>query len=210
MMIVCMTRPILYEQRSQWGGGLHHHQRLDLKPLSKHFSRRLFQEILKKAPKIPDKLGTLIIDTAEGNPFYIEELIKMLIEDGVISRRGELALDTLTNLRVPTTLTGVLQARLDALSERQKRLLQRASVIGRLFWDQAVTRLVADDNDRMSRHELQALLENAIHRELIFERERSNISESRAFVFKHALLRDVAYETVLLKRRRIYHRQAAE
>lgn len=212
LMIVSMSRPSLYEQHPQWGDGIYGHQVIDLKPLSKQDSMMFVQDILKKAPRVPDKLGTLLIEAAEGNPFYIEELVKMLIEDDVIITDDEhwhIALDKLTDVKIPASLTGVLQARLDSLPNRQKRLLQRASVIGRLFWDQGVTQLIADDSDRLSRYELQTLLENGIQRELIFERERSTISESREFVFKHALLRDVAYETLLIKHRRIYHYQAA-
>ena len=213
LMIVCMTRPILYEQRPQWGTGIDVHQVLNLGPLSKQPSKKLIQEILGKALQIPDKLESLILDTAEGNPFYIEEFVKMLIEDGVIVISDEpwqIRVEKLKDLKIPTTLNGLLQARLDAIPEKQKRLIQRASVIGRLFWDQGLMYMTADDKDRLSWDELQVFLGNAVERGLILKRERSNIADSQEFVFKHALLKDVAYETLLFKHRRLYHRLAAE
>jgi tetratricopeptide (TPR) repeat protein len=154
------------------------------------------------------------VDGAEGNPFYVEELIKMLIEDGVIERgeeRWHAELERLADVRVPPTLTGVLQARLDSLSRGERMLLQRASVVGRLFWDAAVAELEAGDGDRsdLDRDEIAPLLDAVRGRELVFRRERSAFEATEEYIFKHALLRDVTYETVLLKLRRVYHAQVA-
>ena len=94
-------------------------------------------EILQKARDIPTELRDLIVEGAEGNPFYVEELIKMLIEDGVIVQGGDnwrVEPERLVGVHVPPTLTGLLQARLDSLPLEEKMLLQRAAVVGRLFW----------------------------------------------------------------------------
>ena len=105
---------------------------------------------------------------------------------------------------MPSTLTGLLQARLDGLPRAEREALQRAAVIGRLFWDDAVA-----DLTEMSVEELQLILSAVRGRELIFRRERSSFAEANEYVFKHALLRDVAYETVLLKHRADFHRRIA-
>jgi predicted ATPase len=149
------------------------------------------------------------VDGTEGNPFYVEELIKMLIEDGVILRgddaqRWRVELERLKQVRVPPTLTGVLQARLDSLPHAEKELLQRASVIGRQFWDMTVATLSDEQLDA-----IRSTLDAIRARELVFQRERSAFAEAHEYIFKHALLRDVTYETVLLKLRRVYHRQVA-
>jgi len=104
---------------------------------------------------------------------------------------------------VPATLRGVLQARLDALGTRERALLQRAAVIGRVFWDTAVDSL--DRGGRMAGPVLDGLRD----RDVVLQREASRFSESREFVFKHALLRDVAYDAVLRRQRERYHRAAA-
>jgi predicted ATPase len=141
----------LFERRPNWGEGREAHTRLELKPLSRRASRALVSEILQKVESIPQGLRDLVVDGAEGNSFYVEELIKMLIEGSVILRGEErwcVELGRLARVRVPPTLTGVLQARLDSLPRQERTLLQRASVVGRLFWDTAVAALVGGQRRR--------------------------------------------------------------
>ncbi len=84
LLVVCLARPPLFERRPSWGEGQEIHTQINLKPLSRRASRALVGEILQKAGGVPSELRDLIVEGAEGNPFYVEELIKMLIEDGVI------------------------------------------------------------------------------------------------------------------------------
>ena len=89
-----------------------------------------------------------VAKNAEGNPFYLEELIKVLIEDGVIVKgedMWQIVPNMLTQVRVPATLTGVLQARLDRLPATENDVLERAAVIGRTFWDAAVEAMHGSD-----------------------------------------------------------------
>ena len=212
LLVFCLTRPRLFERRPSWGEGREIHTQINLKPLSRRASRALVGEILQKTQGVPHELRDLIVEGAEGNPFYVEELIKMLIEDGVIvpgEERWRVELERLAEVRVPPTLTGVLQARLDSLPSEEKLLLQRAAVVGRLFWDTAVAELKDNEESSLSEEELTALLEAVRDRELVFRRERSVFAGAQEYIFKHALLRDVAYETVLRRLRRVYHRQVA-
>ena len=97
-----------------------------------------------KHSRCPPTLRELVVNNAEGNPFYIEELVKMLIEDGVIQKGEEswqVDASRLERVRVPPTLAGVLQARFDSLPANERLLLQRAAVIGRIFWDHALSYL---------------------------------------------------------------------
>lgn len=215
LMVVCLTRSRLFERRPAWGEDGVNFVRLDLSPLSEVNSRRLVAEILQKAPEIPLGLYDLIVAQAEGNPFYVEEVIKMLIEDGVIEAgagQWQVRFDHLAAVRVPTTITGVLQARLDRLPGEEQRTLQCASVVGRVFWDDLVCCLrrdVEEGNGAWLAETAEALtiLEG---RELIFHHDASVFAAANEFIFKHALLRDVTYESVLLALRRAYHARVAE
>ena len=210
LLVVCLARPPLFERRPSWGEGQEIHTQIILKPLSRRASRALVSEILKKAGGVPHELRDLIVEGAEGNPFYVEELIKMLIEDGVIvpgEQHWHIELERLAEVRVPLTLTGILQARLDSLPGEEKTILQRASVVGRLFWGALVAELASDKVDTA---QVDKLLEEVRRRELISRRETSIFDATDEYIFKQALLRDVTYETVLLKMRRVYHAQVAQ
>jgi class 3 adenylate cyclase/tetratricopeptide (TPR) repeat protein len=210
LLVIGAGRAGLFERRPNWGEGQEAYTRLDLKPLSKRASRELVGEILQKVPEVPEALRNLVVEVAEGNPYYAEELIKMLIEDGVILREEErwrVELERLARVRVPPTLTGVLQARLDSLPPEEKALLQRAAVVGRRFWDALLAELAGDAPDSAG---VAPLLGSLRERELVFRRERSAFAGTDEYTFKHSILRDVTYETVLLKLRRKYHSQVAQ
>jgi ABC-type oligopeptide transport system substrate-binding subunit/class 3 adenylate cyclase len=212
LLVVCLARPALFERRPGWGEGRDAYIFQEIKPLSRRESRALVAEILQKVDQIPNELRDLVVNGAEGNPFYVEELIKMLIDDGVIlGREGnwKIELERLAEARVPSTLAGVIQARLDSLPDEERSLLQRAAVVGRMFWDTAVAELAVDKSDMIDRREITPLLESVRRRELVFRREHSTFAETEEYIFNHSLLRDVTYETVLLKLRKVYHRQVA-
>ena len=157
----------------------------------------------------------------------------MLIEQGVIERvtsdeqssladsdlRGSartsevwrIRPDRLQGIQVPATLTGLLQARLDGLPRAEREVLQRAAVVGRVFWDDAVGTL-ADDAELPhsgDEHTLESLLDSLARRELIVRRERSVFAGTTEYTFKHNLLREVTYQTVLLRARRRHHARVA-
>lgn len=186
---------------------------VELKPLSEQESHELVLEILRKLPEIPIDLADLIVERAGGNPFYVEELIKVLIEDGVIvagEDEWQLRRNQLTGVRVPPNITGVLQARLDRLATFELTTLQKAAVVGRLFWDNALIHMNQTAVDPLTEKQTRAALQALEKRELIFQRQISGFTGSTAYVFKHAILHQVAYESVLLRVRPTYHRQAAD
>jgi len=212
LLVVCLARPTLFERRPPlWTNRHEFHTTIELHPLSKGDTRQLVEQILSKADNLPNDLRDLIVNSADGNPFYVEELIKMLIEDGVIVTgpdRWWVEKQRLTNMRIPPTLTGVLQARLDALPPNERTLLQRASVVGRIFWDQAISQMHTEDDDPID--DPHSGLVALRRRELIRGREQSAFAGAEEYIFKHAMLRDVTYESVLRRLRRIYHAQVAD
>ncbi len=213
-LVVATARPTLLERRPHWGEGLAHHARLDLGPLSRRESRQLLREILSHCDEVPDTLIDRLVDVAEGNPFYIEELVKWLLEAGVIVREttegGEVwhvSEQLVDATQAPPTLKGVLQARLDALSAAERAVVQRAAVIGRVFWDDAVEQLMGDSAPTGA--DTSAALTRLRSREVVYQHQNSSFEETREFLFKHALLRDVAYDSIVRTRRRTYHGLAA-
>ena len=211
MFVLCLARPSLYERRPQWGEGQRFHERIQLEPLSQLSSRRMVRELLKRMDEVPPELRDLVVERADGNPFYIEELIKALIDDGVILKGGEkwtVDRTRLSSVRIPPTLTGVLQSRLDSLSQPLQQLLQRVSVMGRVFWDAAALHLCRDSG--LDEEEVRGSLEDLRQREMILRREESGFAGTVEYVFRHAILRDVTYGTLSPRQRRALHKLAAE
>ena len=213
MMMVSATRPTLYERHSHWFEGRAFHIRLDLHPLSKRDSRQLVDEVLQKVENTPEALRELVVSNAEGNPFYVEELIKVLVEDGVIIK-GEpywhVVPDKMAAIHVPTTLTGVLQARLESLPEEERSLLQQASVVGRVFWDQVIVYLNRSGEAILEERVIHDGLGTLRGKELLYQRQLSSFADAQEYVFKHAVLREVTYESVLKRQRQRYHELVAE
>lgn len=208
VLLVALTRPGLYTRRPNWGEEHPQHTTITLNPLSTVESDQLVKEILQKLDQLPDQLRELVRDGAEGNPYYVEELIKMLIEDGVILTGDEawqLVPGRLADIRVPPTLTGILQARLDSLPPAERETLQQAAVIGRLFWDSAIIHVSQATGASLAYHLVPPRLDILQNRELIFPRTTSSFADTTEYIFKHTILREVTYESVLRRQRRIYH-----
>ncbi|MBN1283901.1 MAG: protein kinase [Anaerolineae bacterium] len=209
-MLVALARPTLYERRPDWGSGQAFHTRLDLRPLSKRDCRRLVREILQRVNTIPRALRELIVTRAEGIPFYVEELIKMLIDDRVIVKEDDVwrvKTQRLASVRVPSTLVGLLQTRMDGLHPDERAVLQRAAVVGNIFWSGAVEALEPGDGLPIDAAEvLESLAESAI----IHRREESVFAGVDEYIFSSIMLHDVVYEGTLTRQRRAYHKHAAD
>ncbi len=199
LLMLGLTRPALFERRPDFAAG----RRITLAPLGDDSSNQLVDELLHKLADVPEALRELVCGRAEGNPFYMEELVMMLVDAGAIDASTDpwtLDAERLTARQVPHTLTGVLQARLDGLHTAEKLALQQASVIGFVFWDQA---LAAIDP-----HATEALPAVA-RREFVVAHESGNIDDAHEFTFRHHLLHQVTYDTVLKRMRRECHARAA-
>ncbi len=209
VLVVATARPSLLESHPHWGEGLAFHVRLPLDPLSRRESGQLVAEILQRVDSIPDSLRELLVSTAEGNPFHLEELVKWLVEsDVIVTGEGvwHVREASLQGVHVPPTLRGVLQARIDALSPPEQLVLQRASVIGRVFWDDAVASL---DTASPESTVTVTALDRLRGREVVYQRPESAFDGTHEFLFKHAVLRDVTYDSVLRSQRQTYHGLAA-
>lgn len=203
LLMLASSRPTLFERGADGLVSQQGRERIDLHPLGKADSRLLVNELLKKLPEVPDALAAVVSGGAEGNPFYMEEIVLMLIDQGAIDASGDpwrLQADRLLATKVPSTLTGVLQARLDGLPADERLTLQEASVIGQVFWDRALTALDARN---------EATLLRLVQRELALPRLDTGLDGLREYAFKHALLHQVTYGTVLKRLRRSLHAKLA-
>jgi len=212
LLAVCVARPTLFDRRPDWGRGQATHTRIDLRPLDKRESRSLVQEILKKVDEVPRSVRDLLVERAEGNPYYLEELVKMLIDDHVVVResdeRWRVEEARLGALEVPPTLYGLLEARLDTLLAPEKLTLQRAAVFGRVFYDRVLEAMDAVDEVHVA--DLPGVLQALAKREFVFKRETSGFANSQEYIFGQAMLRDTIYERLLDRPRRAYHVAAAK
>jgi class 3 adenylate cyclase/tetratricopeptide (TPR) repeat protein len=175
--------------------------RIELRTLSDHDSLRLAAGMLAM-PELPPELRDLIVRKAEGNPFFLEEVLKSLLEVGALRQRdGRYVLTKpISEIYVPNTVQDVIMARIDRLEETPKRALQLASVIGREFTVRLLER-ISDVKAQLERflQELKVL-------EFIYER---SFYPELAYMFKHALTHDVAYNSLLMQRRKELHRLIA-
>lgn len=201
LMIVCLTRPELLDHRPGWGGGRIESTRIQLDPLSRNESAQLVSALLT-VEELPPSLRDRIVERSEGNPLFVEEVLRMLIDESVIVRRDGrwVATPAAGDVRVPETVEALIRARLDTLPRPERALLQTASIVGRAF-DRTALVALGEDTSMVDRH-----LEDAVMRDLIFE---EGSPEDRAYRFKHILIRDVAYAGLPKARRAELHERFA-
>jgi class 3 adenylate cyclase/tetratricopeptide (TPR) repeat protein len=196
LLILATARPEMLDRRPAWGGAWHHTSAMRLEALPAIDTDRLVAELLGAG--VPDPIRDLVVERAEGNPFFVEELVGTLIDRGVLERSdgswtfGELP----AGFSVPDSIQAVLAARIDLLPEAEKAALQAASVIGRTFWTGPVYELVAGESPNIG------LLEE---RDFVRRRAGSTLAGEREYVIKHALTREVAYGSLPKARRARMH-----
>jgi predicted ATPase/class 3 adenylate cyclase len=213
VFLLAAARPSHYERRPTWMQEHRFHERIDLTTLSAADSRALVDDLLQKVRELPESLRELVVGSAEGNPFYLEELIKTLIERGVIEigdQEWRVNTQDLATTVVPATLAGLLQSRLLALPGPDREMLQQASVVGRVFWDRALRHLNRELDPERRVAGIRGRLDALATKELIHAQDLSSLAEAQEFIFKHALLREVTYGMVLKRMRRRYHALVAD
>ncbi len=197
VLFICIYRPPFSLFTSHQESGIKSYQEVRIKDLSSSESQDMVGSLLR-TDTIPRQLGTFIRDKAEGNPFYLEEVINSLIETDVLIKDNASWKLTrpLTEKDIPSTVQGVISARLDRLERETKRILQEASVIGRVFLYEILRRISA--------------LKDYIDKSLM-NLERLDLIKTRTFqpeleyIFKHALAQEVVYQGLLIKDRRSIH-----
>ena len=187
LLVLATARPEMLDRRPAWGGSWGRTSAIRLEALPPTDTSMLLNRLLEAS--VPDEVSNLVIERAEGNPFFIEELIATFIDRGVVQRKnGSWAFAELpTQFAVPDSIQAVLAARIDLLPAAEKAALQAAAVIGRTFWSGPVYELVGEQHPDLG------LLEE---REFVRRRSGTSLPGEREYVIKHALTQEVAYRTL--------------
>jgi class 3 adenylate cyclase/tetratricopeptide (TPR) repeat protein len=193
ILVVCTARPELLERRPGWGGGKRSAVTVSLSPLSDEETEQLLGALLAGKTVQNGRAATLLAH-AGGNPLYAEEYVRMLAQPG---GGGDLPL--------PETVQGIIAARLDTLAPEEKALVQDAAVVGKVFWVGALAAVSG-----RPRPEVEDGLLRLERKEFVRRERRSSVAGESAFVFRHILVRDVAYSQIPRPRRADTHRLAAE
>ncbi len=191
ILLLCLARPELLDLRPGWGGGKRNATTIFLEPLSEAESEQLLAHLLLGAAT-PDVIAR-IHRAAEGNPLYVEEMVAMLIDRGLVVRDdgGWRAVGDLGGVEVPASIQLLLASRLDQLEAPERQTLERAAVEGVVFHRGAAAALV----DGLEAEHVDACLRSLIRKELIRPATPSLPGEE-AFRFRHALIRDAAYDAI--------------
>src|SRR5918994_1639753 len=213
LLITCLLRPdkdasswsAIERARSQLD---YHYTEIVLEPLDAAHSKELLGNLLY-IEDLPESVRRLILNKAEGNPFFVEEVIRTLIDSEYIVQENNhwRATREIVNVSIPDTLTGVLSARIDRLPENTKHVAQTAAVLGRIFEYRALTATCAAAPPPERIEDVEPHLGVLTYEELVRERVHDPELE---YIFKHALTQEAAYELLLIRRRKEIHRRAGE
>jgi class 3 adenylate cyclase/tetratricopeptide (TPR) repeat protein len=187
------------EYRHEWGNKSYYAQ-LRLDPLGRENTAEMLTTLLGDSVEL-NPLKRLIVERTEGNPFFIEEMVQALFDQGALVRNGEVrVVRSLSQVRLPPTVQGILASRIDRLAVEQKDLLQTMAVIGRESSGALIRKIAAPGDSG-----LEQMLSVLQAGEFIYEQPAAAEIE---YVFKHALTQEVAYNSVLIERRKLLHERA--
>jgi class 3 adenylate cyclase/tetratricopeptide (TPR) repeat protein len=205
VLFICPSRPDLTATRPAWGGGRRNTSSVALDPLTAEESDELIRALLA-VDDLPPSVHDRILERSEGNPFFLEEIVRRLVDGGLIEHIDHRwrATEGIEEVEIPDTVQGVLAARIDLLDATDKRIAQAAAVVGRVFWPGPVADLTgAEPGD------LEDALRRLEDRELVLSRPGSSLAGQPEYIFKHVLTRDVAYESLPRKDRPRAHATVA-
>lgn len=205
ILLMCMARSELLDLRPAWGGGKPNAATVSLEPLSEEQAETLIANLLGSV-ELPAEVAERIVETAEGNPLFVEQTLAMLIDEGFVAREGErwVPVGDLTSVTVPPSIQALLAARLDRLAPGERTVLEAAAVVGKEFFAGAIRELVPED----ARAQVSADLMALVRKELI-RAERTSPRED-AFRFRHLLVRDSAYDAIPKAQRAELHEHFAD
>jgi class 3 adenylate cyclase len=206
LLLLCVARPELLELRPDWGGGKMNATTILLEPLAGDEVSHLVDNLLGRAD-IPATARARILEAAEGNPLFVEEMLGMLIDDGLLRFEDGAwrAVEDLAHVTVPPTIQLLLAARLDRLDAEERAVIERGAVEGKVFHAGAVTTLTPEG----LRPQVPTRLLALARKELI-RPDRAEFAGQDAFRFRHLLIRDAAYRAMPKEQRADMHQRFAE
>jgi class 3 adenylate cyclase len=205
ILIVAVARSDLLDARPDFASGLGNATRIALEPLSGDESRELIGQLIGDR-EVPADISDRALSAGEGNPLFVEELVRMLVEEPQPDRAepGASLVGGSSQASVPPTIQALLAARLERLDPAERAVIDAAAVVGRSFSGGALLELIEGDD----RSELDLRLRALVGKDLI-QAEAGRLAGEQTFSFKHALIRDVAYRGVLKEARAELHERYA-
>jgi len=206
LFVLAMARPELLDFRVGWGGGKPDATTFLLEPLPSADTENLVEALLEGATVTP-LARQRIAAAADGNPLYVEQVIEMLLDDGLVERgpNGAMVIGDLETISVPPTIQALLAARLDRLSDGERRTIERAAVVGKEFGQRDVSELTPT----AGRADVASQLMGLVRKELI-RPDRRREGGGDAYRFRHLLIRDAAYDSLPKLERAELHEQFAD
>jgi class 3 adenylate cyclase/tetratricopeptide (TPR) repeat protein len=211
VLFVYPSRPDLVATRPGWGGGRRNSVAVSLDPLGPDEAGHLVR-LLLSVDDLPASMHARILEKAEGNPFFLEEILRRLIDEGALGREHDRwrAAPGIEAIELPDSVQGVLASRIDLLAPGDKRVLQAAAVVGRVFWREPLHLLTSGLLDEGSFDlALEESMRRLEERELVSRRVGSAFAGQPEYIFKHILTRDVAYDSIPRRDRGSPHAQVA-
>lgn len=223
VLLVAAARPELFVRRPGWGSSTADHTRIDLPPLSRPDAEKLLRGLLARAEPLPRDLVEDACELTRGNPFFIEELVRVFQSNGTIvvspGNEGKWRIDAAraTQATLPMSVEEAIQARIASLSPAERDLLEKAATLGSVFWLGALVVLHRLENDDPSRNfaveakaRIEATLEELVERDYLLPMPDSSVPGEAEYIFKHNLEHDLVLKLVPPERARRYYRAAAE
>ena len=192
ILLLCVARPELLELRPDWGGGKLNATTILLQPLSPTECRTLIENLLG-GTGLDAPTSQRVLEAAEGNPLFVEQMIAALVDDGVLERRngGWSMRENVRSVPVPDSIHALLAARLDRLGEAERSVIERASVVGRVFYRSAVAELSPEGLRPTVGSDLLTLV-----RKDLIRPQGAEFADEDTYRFLHMLIRDAAYESL--------------
>ena len=221
VVLIAAARPDLFVRRSSWGQGTVDHTRVELAPLVGADSEKMLRHLLARAEPLPAGLVEDACELTAGNPFFIEELVRVFRSNGTISvlpdGRWKVDAHRAAEVELPMSVEEAIEARIAALSQAERELLEKAATLGNLFWLGALVVLGRLDVDERNpsfafeeRARIEATLEELVERDYLLRMPDSSVPGEIEFIFKHNLEHDLIQKLLSPERARRYHLLAAE
>ena len=211
ILLLCTARPEFLDSRPAWGAGKQRASALTLPPLAADAATQLIANLLG-GERLPADAADRVAEAGGGNPLFVEQMVSMLIDDGLVVREtggredaGWTPVGDLSTIAVPPSVAALLAARLERLNDEERRAIGAASVIGKVFPVGAVRELLPEPDGANA----GPLVRSLVRKELVRE-TRSTIPGEDAFEFRHILIRDAAYAAIPKERRAEQHRRFAD
>jgi tetratricopeptide (TPR) repeat protein len=221
VLLVAAARPELFVRRPSWGSGTADHTRIDLAPLDKKDATSLIRGLLVRAEPLPGDLVEDANELTRGNPFFIEELVRVFLANGTVTQlqdgKWRIDMSRAVQATLPMSVEEAISARIASLSAVERDLLEKAATLGSVFWLGALVVLQRADRADPSRSfsieeraRIEAALEELVERDYLLKMPDSSVPGEAEYIFKHNLEHDLVLKLVPAETARVYFRAAAE